>query len=62
MQDILGYSKWDNFHNVIDKAKNACDAAGEKLSDHCANIGKMVDLGSEKKMLKDVKKNKRGEK
>ncbi|MBI5730649.1 MAG: DNA damage-inducible protein D [Ignavibacteriales bacterium] len=46
MQDILGYSKWDNFLNVIDKAKNACETAGEKLSDHFADIGKMVGLGS----------------
>ena len=46
MQDILGYSKWDNFLNVIDKAKNACATAGEKLSDHFADIGKMVGLGS----------------
>ncbi|MEW6195409.1 MAG: DNA damage-inducible protein D [Bacteroidota bacterium] len=46
IQDILGYSKWDNFLNVIEKAKNACTNAGEKLSDHFADIGKMVDLGS----------------
>jgi DNA-damage-inducible protein D len=24
LQVILGYSKWDNFVNVIDKAKEAC--------------------------------------
>ena len=46
MLSILGYSKWDNFLNVIEKAKNACTTAGEKLSDHFADIGKMVDLGS----------------
>jgi DNA-damage-inducible protein D len=46
MQDILGYTKWDNFLNVIEKAKNACITGGEKLTDHFADIGKMVDVGS----------------
>lgn len=45
MQEILGYSKWDNFLNVIDKAKNACATAGEKLSDHFADIGKLIEIG-----------------
>ena len=44
MQEILGYSKWDNFLNVIGKAKNSCETDGEKLSDHFADIGKMVAL------------------
>lgn len=44
MQEILGYSKWDNFLNVIEKAKKACEGAGEKVSDHFADIGKMIQL------------------
>lgn len=44
LQYILGYSKWDNFLNVIEKAKNACDNAGEKTSNHFADIGKMIEL------------------
>ena len=46
LQEILSYSKWDNFLNVIEKAKNACLNAGANVSDHFADIGKMVDLGS----------------
>lgn len=46
MQIILGYSKWDNFLNVILKAKDACLNAGANLLDHFADIGKMVELGS----------------
>lgn len=46
LQSILGYSKWDNFLNVIEKAKAACGNAGVALSDHFANVGKMVGLGS----------------
>ena len=44
LQQILGYTKWDNFLNVIDKARKACENAGEKLADHFADIGKMIDL------------------
>lgn len=46
LQEILGYSKWDNFLKVIEKAKNACINAGGNVSDHFADVGKMVDLGS----------------
>lgn len=54
LQEILNYSKWDNFLNVIEKSKNACANAGANVSNHFADIGKMVDLGS--KAFKDVKK------
>ncbi|SHM09059.1 DNA damage-inducible protein D [Chitinophaga sp. CF418] len=45
LQVILGYSKWDNFAKVIEKAKKSCEAAGEVVSDHFADIGKMIGLG-----------------
>lgn len=44
LQIILGYSKWDNFLNVIEKAKKACENAGGAVSDHFAGVGKMIDL------------------
>jgi len=46
LQEILGYTKWVNFLNVIDKAKKACVNAGSNVSDHFAGVGKMVTLGS----------------
>lgn len=46
LQLILGYSKWDNFKNVIDKAKKSCEQAGEDNKNHFAEIGKMVAIGS----------------
>lgn len=46
MQQLLGYSKWDNFLKVIEKAKKAAENAEIKISDHFAGIGKMVELGS----------------
>jgi DNA-damage-inducible protein D len=46
LQRILGYTKWDNFLNVIEKARKECENAGAAVSDHFAGVGKMVDLGS----------------
>jgi len=55
LQEILGYSKWSNFLNVIDKSIEACENAGEKIEDHFADIGKMVELGSgAKRTIDDV--------
>lgn len=46
MQQLLGYSKWDNFKNVIFKARTACELSGQETEDHFADIGKMVQIGS----------------
>ena len=51
----MGYSKWDNFQNVIYKAKTACDVSREAIDNHFADIGKMVDIGSgAQKEIKDM--------
>lgn len=44
VQEILGYTKWDNFVKVIEKAKKACENAGAVVSDHFADAGKMIEL------------------
>lgn len=44
LQEILNYTKWDNFLKVIEKAKKACENVGEGISDHFADIGKMIEL------------------
>lgn len=54
LQHLLGYTKWDNFLNVISKAKTACEVSGHEIQDHFADVGKMVDLGSgSKREIKD---------
>lgn len=46
LQILLGYSKWENFSKVIDKARTACENAVYLVSDHFSDIKKMVNLGS----------------
>lgn len=46
LQDALEYSKWDNFKRVIDKAITACENSENTVSDHFADVGKMVNIGS----------------
>jgi len=46
LQHLLGYSKWENFFKVIDRAKESCDNAGEKISNHFPDVRKMVEIGS----------------
>ena len=43
---LLGYSKWENFANVINKAKIACENVGHVVADHFPDVRKMVSLGS----------------
>ena len=46
LQSILNYAKWDNFTKVIEKAKKACENSGSSISNHFADVGKMVQIGS----------------
>ena len=44
LQDIFNYTQWRNFENAIAKAKDACANAGEKVSDHFADISKTIPM------------------
>jgi len=43
---LLEYGRWDNFLNVVDKARTACETAGHDPEDHIADVSNMVKLGS----------------
>ncbi len=46
IQHLLGYTKWENFLNVVLKAKTACEVSGHDIDNHFPDVRKMVDLGS----------------
>ncbi len=52
LQHLLGYTKWDNFLNVVSKARTACDVSGHAVSDHFADVGKTIAMpkGAEKEV------------
>jgi len=55
LQNILGYSQWRNFKNVIDKAQKSCEQAGEETKNHFAEFSKMVEIGSgAQKPIEDI--------
>lgn len=44
LQTLLGYSKWDNFLNVIEKAKIACTNSGFEINDHFAHTVRAIEM------------------
>ncbi len=45
LQELLGYSKWENFEKVIRKAKESCINAGEQPSHHFPDVRKVIEAG-----------------
>lgn len=55
LQPHLGYERWENFANVIERAKAACRNSGQGVEDHFREVTKMVDLGAgAKREIDDV--------
>jgi DNA-damage-inducible protein D len=42
---ILGYSDYRNFEQVIKKAKAACFNSGHRIEDHFVDITEMIEIG-----------------
>jgi len=46
LQQLLGYSKWENFQTVVAKARTACEVSGHAVENHFPDVRKMVRIGS----------------
>lgn len=54
LAEVLEYVQWRNFQKVIDRAVIACKNSGFEVSDHFAEVSKMVEIGSlTQRKLKD---------
>ena len=45
LQQLLGYSLWQNFCKVIAKAKESCQNVGQEISNHFIDVNKMIIAG-----------------
>ena len=51
----LGYSKWERFSNVLEKAKISCKQSGYNVNNHFPGSGKMVKTGDSIRRIKDYR-------
>ncbi len=55
LQRTLGYVQWRRFNETIEKAKCSCIQSKNVISDHFANVGKMVKTGDSVRKIKDYR-------
>lgn len=46
LMPLLGYSRWEDFHNAIRRAQAACVSTQQAIQDHFRGAPKMVEIGS----------------
>ena len=45
LQEVLGYSRWENFIGAIGRAIESCNTLGISVDDHFCEVTKMIGLG-----------------
>ena len=53
LQVALEYSQWRRFNDAISRAMEACINSGAEVSDHFAEVGKIVEAGATHKTIID---------
>ena len=55
LQPALEYSQWRYLKEAIERAKTACTNSGQNITDHFAEVRKMVEIGSNaKRKIEDI--------
>lgn len=55
LQELLGYTRWENFLKVIEKACTACQNAGQAIDNHFRRVLKVVEIGySVEREIEDI--------
>ena len=56
LQNVLNYTQWRRFEDVINKAKTACDNSNLDIHEQFANIGKLsINVNGGKRIITDYK-------
>lgn len=45
IQVVLGYKRWENFEDAIQRARRACEKSGENPHNHFRQTAKMIEVG-----------------
>ena len=54
LQGLLGYSRWENFKNTINRAKVSCETSKVSIDNHFRDITKIVEAGVTSKEIEDT--------
>ncbi|MSQ15343.1 MAG: DNA damage-inducible protein D [Dehalococcoidia bacterium] len=52
LQSVLGYARWENFRDAVERAKLACEGVGVDPFDHFRDVTKMIPTG--KGAIRDI--------
>lgn len=44
LMPLLGYDRWENFQNAINRALESCETSGMEVTDHFREVTKMIEL------------------
>ena len=54
LMPLLGYDRWENFQNAINRALESCETSGMEVTDHFREVTKMIELAKgAKRNIKD---------